>query len=154
MADTPDPLNALQDIRLPSIQASSLMEQIAVALFAGITVAVIIQLLLAFKNNQRAESQEMTLIAAVKESEQLPDDERLAAQASAMRRYVNLVRGDAAARKQGEDWLAELDEVFTTEFFSKGAGRILLDGIYSRQQAFKTAGLGAALCELMQSRKP
>lgn len=153
MADTPDPLNALQDIRLPSIQASSLMEQMAMPLFAGVTVAAIILILLAFRSRQKAESLEKIFIAAVKASERLPDDERLAAQASAMRRHVNLVRGDAAAHKQGEDWLAELDEVFTTEFFSKGAGRVLLDGIYSKQEAFKTAGLGAVLCELM-SRKP
>lgn len=153
MADTADPLNALQTIRLPSIQASSLWEQIAVALFAGVAVAIVIQLLLSFRSKRKAESLEQTIIAAMKDTEVLPADERLTAQASAMRRYVSLVAGDEVARKQGEDWLEELDNVFKTEFFRQGPGRVLLDGLYSRQPAFETAGLGAALCELMQSRK-
>jgi hypothetical protein len=153
MADTADPLNALQAIRLPAVAASTLWEQMAVALLAGVITAIIIQLALAFRNRRKAEPLEQSFIVAINHMENLPDDERLAAQASLIRRYVNVVAGNGAARKQGEDWLEELDNLFKTEFFCKGTGRVLLDGLYSRQLPFKSAELGAALCELLQGRK-
>jgi hypothetical protein len=153
MADTADPLHALQAIRLPAVPASSLWEQMAVALLAGVTMAIIIQLALAFRNRKKAEPLEQRFIVAIKKVENLPDDERLAAQASLIRRYVNVVAGTGAARKQGEDWLEELDNLFNTEFFRKGTGRVLLDGLYARQPPFNSAELGTALCELLQGRK-
>jgi hypothetical protein len=153
MADTADPLHALQAIRLPAVPASSLWEQMAVALLAGVTMAIIIQLALAFRNRKKAESLEQSFIIAINEMENLPVDERLAAQAALIRRYVNVVAGTGAARKQGEDWLEELDNLFDTEFFRKGSGRVLLDGLYARQLPSNSAELGTALCELLQGRK-
>lgn len=153
MADTTDPLNALLAIRLPAVPASSLWEQMAVALLAGVITAIVIQLALAFRNRKKAEALEQSFIVAINDMENLPDDERLAAQASLIRRYVNVVAGDGAARKQGEDWLEELDNLFKTEFFRKGGGRVLLDGLYSRQPPFKSSELGYALCELLQGRR-
>ncbi|MCO4319329.1 DUF4381 domain-containing protein [Phyllobacterium sp. 21LDTY02-6] len=153
MADTADPLNALQAIRLPAVPASLLWEQMAVALLAGAITAIIIQMALAYRNRRKAASLEQRFIAAIDEVESLGDDERLAAQASLMRGYVKIVAGDGAARKQGEDWLEELDNLFRTEFFRKGNGRVLLDGLYSRQPPFGSAELGATLRELLQGRR-
>ncbi|MGH6858624.1 MAG: DUF4381 family protein [Phyllobacterium sp.] len=153
MADMIDPLNALQAIRLPAIPESSLWEHMAAALFAGVLAAIVIQLALGSRNRKKAQSLEQSFIIAIRDMENLPADERLAAQASIIRRYVNIVAGNAAAQKQGEDWLEELDTIFKSDFFCKGAGRVLLDGLYSRQPVFETAGIGTTLCDLLQGRK-
>jgi hypothetical protein len=154
MVDTVDPLNALQAIRLPVVPASSLGEQISAALLAGTVAALLIHLVLAYRNKKRAEPVEKSFIRAIEDTLILPEGERLTAQASVIRRYVDVVAGDIAARKQGEDWLEELDGLFQTEFFRKGAGRALHEGLYSRQRTFETAALGPRLCELLQGRMP
>lgn len=153
MANTADPLSALQAIRLPDVPASSLWEQMAVAVFTGVVLAIIIQLAISFRKRKSRVHLEQNFIIAIKDTENLPDEERLTAQATVIRHYVNIVAGDVAARKQGEEWLEELDNLFKTEFFRKGSGRALLDDLYLKQSASQAAGLGMALCQLLQGRK-
>ena len=41
--------------------------------------------------------------------------------------------GETEARATGADWAARLDALFRTDFFTRGAGRVLADGLYRRQ---------------------
>ncbi len=70
--------------------------------------------------------------------------ERLAAQASLLRRLVRRVAGEAEARRQGTTWLESLDRVFATRFFTQGAGAAYGDALYARR-AVDVDALDAAL---------
>lgn len=55
------------------------------------------------------------------------------AQARLLRRLARTLAGDAAARETGAAWATRLDTLLATDFFTKGPGRVLADGLYRRQ---------------------
>ncbi len=75
--------------------------------------------------------------------------ERLAAQASLLRRLVRARSGEAAARRQGSGWLAALDGTFSTTFFTEGDGRAYADALYRREGARDVEALDRSLAELI-----
>ena len=54
----------------------------------------------------------------------------VSAQALLLRRIAMTVAGEAAACESGEAWLARLDAVFHTDFFTCGEGRCFGDALY------------------------
>ena len=56
------------------------------------------------------------------------------AQARLLRRLARTRLGEAAAGTDGADWAGKLDRLLATDFFSAGAGRILVDGLYRRRE--------------------
>lgn len=61
----------------------------------------------------------------------LPADEALRAQAMLLRRIARTVGGEATMQHRGEAWLAALDSIFGTRFFTQGAGRCFGEALYA-----------------------
>ena len=59
-------------------------------------------------------------------------DARLIAQARLLRRLTRTLAGDEAASAKGSDWAAILDRLLATDFFGKGAGATVTEGLYRR----------------------
>jgi hypothetical protein len=72
-------------------------------------------------------------LAELAGSRDLDPESRLVAQARLLRRLARTLAGDAAARETGAAWATRLDTLLATDFFTKGPGRVLADGLYRRQ---------------------
>ena len=72
-------------------------------------------------------------LAELARSRGLDPEARLLAQARLLRRLGRTLAGDAETRATGADWAARLDGLFKTDFFTRGTGRVLADGLYRRQ---------------------
>jgi hypothetical protein len=88
-------------------------------------------------------------VAALTPTLALPADQRLAAQAEILRRIARTLHGEAAARLTGEPWLAALDGMFATRFFTTGPGRAFAD-LYVPRPAGDAEAASAELPGLMQ----
>jgi hypothetical protein len=75
----------------------------------------------------------------------LPETERLVAQAAILRRLVKTLNGPAAAGQRGDAWLASLDSIFSTRFFSNERGEAFGDALYRPPAALDVDALDAAL---------
>jgi hypothetical protein len=132
MATSPDPLAALRPERLPATVPGSLVETVALAAAAGVAAAllavaaIVIWRALARRRSPRGEAR-----AALAAAAGLPIDERIAAEARLLRAYVGRVAGAEAAREEDAAWLARLDHVFATTFFSTGQGRLFGAALYA-----------------------
>jgi hypothetical protein len=87
-------------------------------------------------------------LAALAMARSLPSGERLAAQAALLRRVVRAIEGEASARLRDRDWLACLDRVFATGFFSGGAGRAFGAALYRPPNGENVASIDDALEKL------
>lgn len=70
--------------------------------------------------------------------------------ATLLRRIAILKRGGAVARLTGDAWLAELDSLFMSRFFTRGPGRIFGTGLYGT--AAPDAALAPTLSRLVRRR--
>jgi hypothetical protein len=77
----------------------------------------------------------------------LPPNERIAAQAAILRRVVAALDGSAAGRQRESLWLARLDLIFSTQFFSAGEGRAFGDALYQPMTNADVKALDKALAD-------
>jgi len=73
----------------------------------------------------------------------LPEPERLAAQAAILRHVAKTLSG--VTRQRGDAWLARLDSMFSTRFFSDERGAIFGEALYRRPAGLDLDALDAAL---------
>jgi hypothetical protein len=88
-------------------------------------------------------------LSGLAQSRSLDPGERLAAQAALLRRVVRAIEGEAPARLRGSDWLACLDRVFATSFFTRGAGLAFGDALYRPASGHDVAALDTALEKIL-----
>ncbi|WP_181706375.1 DUF4381 family protein [Chthonobacter rhizosphaerae] len=154
MDGAPDPLSLLRPDRWPAPPEAMTSGDLVFAAVLGAALAVLVTALgaLARRSRGRAGSDRRQALAALARVPDLPAPEQLAAEAAVLRRFVAAVAGPAAARLDGDAWLAELDRLFRTSFFSKGHGRRLVDDLYGAGPA---EPLGPTLVRFVRSwRRP
>lgn len=74
----------------------------------------------------------------------LPEPERLAAQAAILRNVAKTLNG-AVRRQRGDAWLASLNSMFSTRFFSEERGAAFGDALYRPPADIDVDALDAAL---------
>ena len=126
-------LQALRGLHVES-PGFQLEPAVAFGILAGIVLAVGAILLLRARP-LRLRAARRALRASLAETRHLQEDERLAAQARLLRRVARTVAGDDVAQLRGEAWLAALDRMFATDFFSRGEGRCFGDQLYAAAAA-------------------
>lgn len=127
MADPAGVLDGLRDLHWPFAGAAAgpvaTMIAVGCALAIGLSAAL-------WPVLRRWRAVRRAALAALATSRLLDPPERLAAQAMLLRRVVRTIDGDAAARLHGRDWLAHLDRLFATRFFTEGEGRSFGEALY------------------------
>ncbi|GEP08670.1 DUF4381 family protein [Methylobacterium gnaphalii] len=145
-------LSALRGLHLPTGGGSLLQGEIIAAIALGFAAALIlgaVRLLLARRRAtvRRAALRELSLAGS------LEPQARLTAQAGLLRRVVRTLAGDEAATTRGTAWAGTLDRTFSTDFFSRGAGQVLVDGLYRRPGVIDPAAIDAELARLFSRIK-
>jgi len=154
MATAADPLAALRPLHLPPAPPGTLVETAALAAAAGVAAALLVVGLVALWRRLavlRAPRREA--LAALAEAARLPVDERLAAEARLLRAYVGRIAGAAAARTEGRAWLARLDGVFATTFFTTGGGEAFGERLYRPVGDVDAAATDAGLRRLLRRQR-
>jgi hypothetical protein len=128
MADIVPTLDSLRPLREPPAPESLAPFLIMAALGIVMAVLVVWAVRAILGRRQRVRR---AAAAALALSRSLPPPERLAAQATLLRRLVRTTAGDDA-HQHGAAWLARLDAVFATSFFTRGEGRAYGDALYAR----------------------
>lgn len=129
-AETPPGLDQLRNLHLP-VETGLLRGEILAAAALGLLAALLVGLVRHLRRRvpatvRRAALHELAL------THRLEPGERLVAQARLLRRLARTLRGDDARHAEGAGWAAELDALLGTDFFTRGAGRVLADGLYRR----------------------
>lgn len=130
--ETPLGLDQLRGLHLPGGAAGALQGEIVAAALLGFLAALLVGLVRYGRSRSRATIRRAAL-AELARSRGLDPEARLLAQARLLRRLGRTLAGDAETRAAGADWAARLDGLFKTDFFTRGAGRVLADGLYRRQ---------------------
>lgn len=130
-AEAPATLDQLRALHLPGGATGLVPGEVLLALILGFSAALLVGLLRFLIGRARASVRRAAL-ADLAASRSLDPPERILAQARLLRRLVRTVNGDEAASAQGRDWAARLDGLMRTDFFTAGAGRVLVDGLYRR----------------------
>ena len=139
MADPVAALDALRPLHLPEVaEGTAIMLAMAAGLVAALLAGAWLLPRLAARHAIRRAA--LDGLAATRA---LPPPERIAAQAMLLRRVARTLGADAAA--QGEIWLATLDRLFATPFFTAGAGRAIADAPYKPVAASEVAALDQGL---------
>jgi hypothetical protein len=125
-------LEQLRGLHLPGGAAGAVQGEVVAAAALGFLAAVLVGLARYLRGRTRASLRRAAL-AELARSRGLDPEARLVAQARLLRRLGRTLGGDEAARAAGGDWAARLDALFRTDFFTRGAGRVLADGLYRRQ---------------------
>lgn len=144
---TPLDLSALRGLHLPTGGGGAVQAELAAAIALGFAAALLVGLIRVIRTRRsatvrRAALRELTL------TQGLPPEARRVAQAQLLRRVVRTLEGEAAAGARGLTWASTLDRTFATELFSRGPGRVLVDGLYRRPDATDPAALDAELGRL------
>jgi hypothetical protein len=129
-------LDQLRGLHLPGGAAGAVQGEIVAAAALGFLAALLVGLARAWRSRSRATVRRAAL-AELARSRALDPEARLVAQARLLRRLDRTLGGPAEARAvgavTGADWAARLDGLYRTDFFTRGAGRVLADGLYRRQ---------------------
>ena len=146
-ADAPVTLDALRGLHLPGA-AGAVSGEVVAAVVLGFAAALLVGLARLLRVRARATVRRAALreLAAARE---LAPEARLVAQARLLRRLARTLQGEEAASAQGPAWAARLDGLLTTEFFGRGAGRVLVDGLYRRGVPADPDALDAELGRLI-----
>lgn len=123
-------------------------------LLAAIALGFLAALLVGLFRLVRARMRDTIRRAALRElalASALPPAERSVAQARLLRRIVRTLSGEAAATVRGPAWADRLDRTFKTTFFSEGAGRDLVEGLYRRPGGADPAAIQAGLNRLFSA---
>lgn len=131
-ADAPATLDQLRGLHLPGGATGPIPGEIPLALVLGFGAALFVGLLRFLLARARLSVRRAAL-ADLAGSRALPAPERILAQARLLRRLVRTLDGDEAASAHGAAWAERLDGRLRTDFFSQGAGRVLVDGLYRRE---------------------
>ncbi|CAA2156917.1 hypothetical protein MBRA_02349 [Methylobacterium brachiatum] len=113
----------------------------------SVLAALLVGLVRYLRGRARASLRRAAL-AELAGSRDLDPESRLVAQARLLRRLARTLAGDAAVRETGAAWATRLDTLLATDFFTKGPGRVLADGLYRRQEP-DLDGLDAELGRLI-----
>ncbi|GLS42421.1 DUF4381 domain-containing protein [Methylobacterium brachythecii] len=145
-------LSALRGLHLPSTGGNVVQGELVAAIALGFAAALIVGLarvmwLRAQTTIRRAALNELRRVRS------LDPDSKLTAQARLLRRVVRTLAGDEAATTRGTAWAGTLDRTFATDFFSRGAGQILVEGLYRRPGATDPAAIEAELARLFSRIK-
>ena len=155
MATTPDPLYALHAMRLPSPPASSLVETLALSIAAGAIAALLLAGALALFTTwwqRRAPSRDA--LRTLDRARRLAPAERVCAHAAALRHYAAATVGSDTGRMQGPAWLNRLDQLFATDFFTRGDGMVFGEALYRPLQGTDVDAVEAMLRRLLKRRRP
>jgi hypothetical protein len=125
-------LDQLRGLHLPGGAAGPVPGEILLALIIGFSAALLVGLARALLARRRASIRRVAL-AELAGSRTLPGPDRLLAQARLLRRLVRTLAGDEASSAHGTAWASRLDRALRTDFFTAGAGRALVDGLYRRE---------------------
>ena len=128
-AEIPLSLEQLRGLHLPG---GALQGEVVAAAALGFLAALLVGLVRYGRGRARAGIRRAAL-AELARSRNLDPEARLVAQARLLRRLGRTLGGETEARATGADWAARLDALFRTDFFTRGAGRVLADGLYRRQ---------------------
>lgn len=131
-AEIPLSLDQLRGLHLPGGAAGALQGEVVAAAALGFLAALLVGLVRYGRGRARAGIRRAAL-AELARSRNLDPEARLVAQARLLRRLGRTLGGETEARATGADWAARLDALFRTDFFTRGAGRVLADGLYRRQ---------------------
>lgn len=142
MADPVHALDGLRQIHLPAGADAALPMFAMIAVGFALAVALSLVLLPALRRRRAVRRAALKTLAA---SRLLPPDERLAAQAVLLRRLVRTIDGDEAARLTGAEWLARLDRLFATRFFSEAEGQTFSELLYRPPSGQDVAALDSGL---------
>ena len=119
------------------------------ALLAVGCAAALVILLVVWGLRHRRAALRASAEGALADSRGLGPTDRLAAQASLLRRLVRTLVGDEAARARGDAWLQRLDKVFETSFFTQGAGVAFGEALYRQNRDLDVDALDRALLGLI-----
>ncbi|MGU3664720.1 DUF4381 family protein [Methylobacterium sp. A49B] len=128
--EIPLSLEQLRGLHLPGGAAGAVQGEVVAAAVLGFLAALLVGLVRYGRSRARASLRRAAL-AELARSRGLPPEARLVAQARLLRRLGRTLGDDAGAT--GADWAARLDGLLRTDFFTRGAGRVLTDGLYRRQ---------------------
>jgi hypothetical protein len=131
-ADVAPSLDQLRGLHLPGGAAGVLQGEVVAAACLGFLAALLVGLARYLRGRARAGLRRAAL-AELARSRGLDPEARRVAQARLLRRLVRSLGGDAGIRADGADWGGRLDALFRTDFFTRGAGRALTEGLYRRE---------------------
>lgn len=147
-ADTVSGIEHLRGLHLPGHAAGLVEGEIVVAMALGFAAALIAGLVRHLYRRSRIGVRRSAL-NALAAAGRLDPETRLVAQARLLRRIVRTLQGDEAASLRGPAWAVRLDEIFATDAFSNGIGRVFVDGLYGRRERPDSALLDAELSRLI-----
>ncbi|KAA0121326.1 DUF4381 family protein [Methylobacterium sp. P1-11] len=133
-AEIPLSLDQLRGLHLPGGAAGAVQGEVVAAAALGFLAALLVGLVRYGRGRAWATIRRAAL-AELARSRGLDPEARLVAQARLLRRLDRSLdrSGETGTRAMGADWAARLDGRFRTDFFTRGAGRVLADGLYRRQ---------------------
>lgn len=129
MPDADKILEALRPAHLPQAGGGFGLGDIVLPVAIGLLLAMLVALLWPRRIPGRARIA-ASAVAELKRARNLPPAEARIVQARLLRRVVAARDGREAARLTGAAFAAHLDRSFATDFFTSGAGRALVSGLY------------------------
>lgn len=147
MNPTAPDLSALRGLHLPTASGTALQGEIVAAIALGFLAALLVGLFRLLRA-RRLSSVRRSALRELALTHGLEPEARRVAQARLLRRLVRTLAGDEAASARGTAWAGTLDRTFATEFFSGGAGRALVDGLYRRPGQADSDAIDAELDRL------
>lgn len=139
-----DPLAGLRDVHAPPVP-EGLSAWPLVAGLAGLLILVVLAAWMVLRLRRRWARE---MVEALDYIDPASSAETLAEAAKLLRRAAVLNLGTTATRLRGDEWLATLDGLFRTRFFSSGAGRVFGTALYAREASAVPAG--AVVAQLRQ----
>lgn len=141
MAEAADALDLLRPMHAPAGLEN--IGALALMLVLGLGLAVLLwPLLIRRRALRRAALQELSRTMT------LAGSEKRTAQARLLRLIMRKLDGPAA-RTEGTEWLARLDQVFATRFFTQGAGCCFGAALYERAADQPDSEVDAMLANLL-----
>ena len=128
MAELPS-LEALRGLHVEGTLAG-IEPGIALGVALGIAAAAML-MVLARARPLRLRAVRRALRTSLALAQAAPREQQLVAQATVLRRAARTVAGEEVARLRGEAWLAALDRIFRTRFFTEREGRCFADELYA-----------------------
>lgn len=148
-AEIPLSLDQLRGLHLPGGAAGAVQGEVVAAAALGFLAALLVGLV-RYGRGRARDTLRRAALAELARSRGLGPEARLVAQARLLRRLDRSLdrSGGAGTGATGATWATRLDGLFQTDFFTRGAGRVLADGLYRRQDPDLDA-LDAALARLI-----
>ena len=129
MPDADKILEALRPAHLPPAALDFGPGDVALPIALGLLLAVLVSL--AWPRLIRGRSRvSVSALAELRRARALPPAEARIVQARLLRRVVAARDGRPAASLRGAEFAAHRDRSFATDFFTAGAGRRLVTGLY------------------------